>query len=153
MDINLTGSFLISKAVVKQMIPNGEGKKIVLISSQQGTKGYPGGSAYSASKHGVLGLSKSLALELARYKINVNAICPGAIDTNFRDDSLVKQAKDSKISVEEALDKDAKGGPAAMIPLGRMGTPEDIADLALFLVSEQSRYITGESFIISGGLT
>lgn len=152
MDINLTGSFLISKAVAKTMIPNGEGKKIVLVSSQQDIKGYPGGAAYSVSKHGVEGLIKTMALELARYKINVNGIRPGAIDTNFRDQSLVKQASAARISVEEALNKDIKNGPAAMIPLGRMGTPEEIADLVLFLVSDQSRYITGEIFTIAGGL-
>jgi NAD(P)-dependent dehydrogenase (short-subunit alcohol dehydrogenase family) len=152
LDINLTGSFLLSKAVAKTMIPDGKGKKIVLISSQQGLKGYPGGSAYCASKFGVVGLAKTLALELAKYKINVNIICPGPIDTNFRDDSLILQAKNNGISVEEALQKDAKGGPGAMIPLGRLGIPEDIADLALFLVSEQSGFITGETFTIAGGL-
>ncbi|MFC1863302.1 SDR family NAD(P)-dependent oxidoreductase [Thermodesulfobacteriota bacterium] len=153
MDINLTGSFLIAKAVAKTMIPDGEGKKIILISSQVGTKGYPGAAAYCASKHGVLGLAKTLALELARSKINVNAICPGAIDTSFRDESMAAQAKAEGISIKEVIEKDAKRGPAAMIPLGRLGTSEDVADLALFLVSEQSRYITGEMFTIAGGLT
>ena len=152
LDINLTGSFLIAKAVAKTMIPNGEGKKIVLISSQVGTKGYPGGAAYCASKHGVLGLAKTLALELAQYRINVNAICPGAIDTSFRDESMAAVAKAKGISVEEVIEQDVKNGPASMIPLGRMGTSEDVADLALFLVSEQSRYITGELFTIAGGL-
>lgn len=152
MDTNLTGSFLIAKAVAKTMIPDGEGKKIVFISSQMGIKGWAGSSAYSVSKHGVEGLIKTLALELARYKINVNGIRPGSIDTNFRDESLVKQAKAAQISIEAIMEKEARGGPSAMIPLGRMGTPEDISDLSLFLVSDQSKYITGECFTIAGGL-
>jgi NAD(P)-dependent dehydrogenase (short-subunit alcohol dehydrogenase family) len=151
-DTNLNGSFFIGKAVAKAMLPDGEGKKMVFISSQVGTKGMPGSSVYSVSKHGVEGIIKNLALELAKYKINVNGIRPGAIDTNFRDASLVNQAKAAGITVEEALQKDAKGGPGAMIPLGRMGTPADIADLALFLVSDQSQYITGEIITLAGGL-
>jgi NAD(P)-dependent dehydrogenase (short-subunit alcohol dehydrogenase family) len=151
-DTNVNGAFLLAKAVAKTMIPNGEGKKIVMVSSQVGTKGMPGSSVYSVSKHAVEGIIKNLALELAKYRINVNGIRPGAVDTNFRDPSLVNQAKAAGITVEEALAKDARGGPGAMIPLGRMGTPEEIADLALFLVSDQSRYITGEIFTIAGGL-
>jgi 3-oxoacyl-[acyl-carrier protein] reductase len=151
-DTNINGAFFLTKAVAKTMIPNGEGKKIVIVTSQVGIKGMLGSSVYSVSKHGAEGIVKNLALELAKYKINVNGIRPGAIDTNFRDPSLINQAKAAGITVEEALAKDAKGGPGAMIPLGRLGTPEDIADLALFLVSDQSKYITGESFTIAGGM-
>jgi 3-oxoacyl-[acyl-carrier protein] reductase len=151
-DTNLNGAFFLAKAVAKTMIPNGEGKKIVIVSSQVGIKGMPGSSVYSVSKHGVEGIIKNLALELAKYRINVNGIRPGAVDTNFRDPSLISQAKAAGISVEEALAKESKAGPGAMIPLGRLGTPEDIADLALFLVSDQSKYITGEIFTIAGGL-
>ena len=151
-DTNINGAFFLTKAVAKTMIPNGEGKKIVIVSSQVGIKGMAGSSVYSVSKHGVEGIIKNLALELAKYRINVNGIRPGAIDTNFRDQSLINQAKAAGITVEEALQKDAKGGPASIIPLGRMGTPEEIADLALFLVSDQSKYITGECFTIAGGL-
>jgi 3-oxoacyl-[acyl-carrier protein] reductase len=150
-DTNVNGSFFLAKAVAKTMIPEGEGKKIVIISSQVGIKGITGSAAYSVSKHAVEGIIKNLALDLAKYKINVNGIRPGAIDTNFRDASLVNQAKAAGITVEEALKKDA--GPGAMIPLGRQGTPEDIADLALFLVSDQSKYITGEIFTIAGGMS
>lgn len=151
-DTNINGAFFLAKAVAKAMLLNGEGKKIVMVSSQVGVKGIPGSSAYSVSKHGVEGIIKNLALEMAKYKINVNGIRPGAIDTNFRDSSLANQAKVAGITVEEALQNDAKGGPAAMIPFGRMGTPEEIADLVLFLVSDQSKYITGEIFTIAGGM-
>ena len=152
-DTNLNGAFFLAKAVARTMVPDGEGRKIVMISSQVGVKGIPGSAAYSVSKHGMEGIIKNLALELAKYKINVNGVRPGAIDTNFRDSSLANQAKAAGITVEEALLKDARGGPAAMIPFGRMGTPEEVADLVLFLVSDQSKYITGEIFTIAGGLS
>jgi 3-oxoacyl-[acyl-carrier protein] reductase len=155
LDINLTGAFLMCKAVAKQMIPNGEGKKIVLISSQAGVKAYAGGIGYCAAKHGVLGLMKTLSAELAQYKINVNAINPGAFETNFRDDAVLKQAKDMGVSVAEAIKKQPTGpggGGGPKIPLGRMGFPEDIANLVSFLVSEESNYITGEDINITGGI-
>jgi len=154
LDINLTGSFLISKAVAKSMIANGEGKKIVLIASMAATKGYPGSGAYCASKHGTAGMAKTLALELAQYKINVNVINPGAFSTNLRDEAIIKSAEAQGISVAEAVEKESqKSGPGGQIPLGRLGTPEDIADLVYFLVSDQSNYITGEAIIIGGGIT
>ena len=153
LDVNLTGSFLISKAVAKTMINNGEGKKIVLIGSLAATVGYPGSAGYCASKHGLLGLAKTLALELARYKINVNVINPGAFETNLRDQAIIARAKTEGISVAEAIERQSKQpGPGPGIPLGRQGTPEDIADFVLFLVSDQSRYITGEAYNIDGGL-
>jgi NAD(P)-dependent dehydrogenase (short-subunit alcohol dehydrogenase family) len=158
LDINLTGAFLTAKAAAKAMLadPAGTaGKKIVLVSSMAGVSPYVGGAGYCASKHGVLGLMKTLARELAPYKINVNAINPGAFETNFRDDSLLKQAKDRGMSVEESL-KNPPAGPTGQagpppIPLGRLGTPHDIADLVSFLVSDRASYITGEDINLSGG--
>lgn len=152
-DVNLTGPFLVTKAVAKTMIPNGEGKKIVLISSLAGSRGYAGSASYCASKHGVIGLAKTLALELAQYKINVNVISPGAFDTNLRDESIAARAKAEGVSIAEIIQKQTQGQSqmASRIPLGRMGTPEDIADLIFFLVSDQSSYITGEEIRISGG--
>jgi NAD(P)-dependent dehydrogenase (short-subunit alcohol dehydrogenase family) len=154
LDVNLTGSFLISKAVAKHMIANSrEGKKIVLIGSKAATEGYKGSSAYCASKHGVIGLTKTLALELAPHKINVNAINPGAFDTNLRDSAIIERAKSKGISVTEMLEQQSKQpGPGPQIPLGRSGTPEEIADLVFFLVSDQSNYITGKAIDIDGGL-
>jgi NAD(P)-dependent dehydrogenase (short-subunit alcohol dehydrogenase family) len=155
LDVNLTGAFLMSKAVAKTMIPDGEGKKIVLISSMAGVSPYPGGAGYCASKHGVNGLMKTLARELAPYKINVNAVNPGAFETNFRDDSVVKQAEVQGISVEESI-KTPPTGPSGQagpppIPLGRLGTPQDVADLVSFLVSDRAKYITGEDINLAGG--
>ena len=151
-DINLTGSFLISKAVARTMIPNGEGKKIVLIGSKAATEGYAGSSGYCASKHGVLGLGRTLAAELAQYKINVNIINPGGFETNLRDQEVIKRAKAQGITLAEAVEQESKKmGPGPKIPLGRLGKPEEIADLVFFLVSEQSAYITGKAIDIDGG--
>ena len=153
MDINLTGSFLISKAVAKNMIPDGEGKKIVLIGSKAATQGYAGSAGYCATKHGILGLGKTLAMELAQYKINVNVINPGGFDTNLRDAEIVKRAKASGISLAEAIEQESrKKGPGPGIPLGRLGRPEEVADLVFFLVTDQSQYITGKAIDIDGGI-
>jgi len=152
LDVNLTGSFLISKAVARSMIAKGEGGRIVIFASMAGTHGVPGSGAYCASKYGVIGLVKTLALELAPHKINVNAINPGAIITNLRDEAFAKMAKEQGITWDEAREKDYQKMSAA-IPLGRLGTTDEIADLALFLVSDMSTYITGEAIGIGGGLT
>jgi NAD(P)-dependent dehydrogenase (short-subunit alcohol dehydrogenase family) len=151
-DVNLTGPFLIGKAVAKTMIAQPEGKKMIFISSLAGSRGYAGSAAYCASKHGVIGLAKTLALELAQYRININIISPGAFDTNLRDESIAERAKAQGITVAELLKKQA-GGPqmGPRIPLGRMGRTEDIVDLVMFLVTEQSSYITAQEIRISGG--
>ena len=151
LDVNTTGSFLISKAVAKSMIVRGEGGRIVLIASMAGTHGVAGSVAYSVSKYGVIGLVKTLALELGPHKINVNAINPGAVITNLRDEAFAKMAKEQGISWDEAREKDYQK-IGALIPMGRLGTTDEVADLAYFLVSDMSTYITGEAIGISGGL-
>lgn len=152
LDINLNGTFLLAKAIAKNMVASGHAGKIVLISSLGGTKGMPGSAAYSASKFGVIGLAKSLALELAKYNINVNAINPGSVDTNLRDGFHEEMAKAEGISLEDARHKDYQKLISG-IPLGRMATPEEIANLILFLVSDQSSYITAVDINISGGVS
>lgn len=151
LDVNTTGSFLIAKAVAKSMISRGEGGRIVLIASMAGTHGVTGSAAYSVSKYGVIGLVKTLALELGPHKINVNAINPGAVITNLRDEAFAKMSKAQGITWDEAREKDYQK-MSANIPLGRLGTVEEVADLAYFLVSDLSTYITGEAIGISGGL-
>jgi NAD(P)-dependent dehydrogenase (short-subunit alcohol dehydrogenase family) len=153
MDVNLTGSFLISKAVAKTMIPDGEGKKIVIIASVAGTFGAPGSSSYCASKYGTIGLAKTLALELAQYKINVNIINPDTISTNLVDERVVAGARARGITLAEAIKEfEARSKePNTRVPLGRMGAPEEVADLVFFLVSDRSSYITGQEINIDGG--
>ena len=151
-DIDLVGAFLICKAAAKAMVVGGKGGRIVIFCSLAGTKGVPGSAAYGAAKYGTIGLTKSLALELAKYKINVNGINPGMIVTNLRDETFEKTAQAEGITWEEARKKDQE--PLAKhIPWGRLGTPEEAADLAYFLVSDLSTYITGEVIALGGGVT
>ena len=151
LDINLNGTFLLARAVVKSMIAKGGGGKILLVASMGGVKGMPGSAPYCVSKFGVIGLVKTLALELAKYNINVNAINPGAVTTNLRDNYYKEIAKAEGITIEQAREKHYQKSLGA-IPLGRIGTPEEMANLILFLVSDQSSYITGEDINISGGI-
>ncbi|MBN1177366.1 MAG: SDR family oxidoreductase [Dehalococcoidales bacterium] len=151
-DVDLVGSFLICKAAAKAMIAGGKGGKIVIFCSLAGTHGVPGSAAYSAAKYGTIGLTKSLALELAQHKINVNGINPGMIVTNLRDDSFTRMAEAEGITWDEARQKD-HDMLSTRIPWGRLGTPGEAADLAYFLVSNLSDYITGEVVALGGGVT
>jgi len=150
MDVNLSGTFFISKPVVQHMVERGVPGKIILISSAAAKMGLAGNAAYTASKWGVLGFTKSLALELAPYKINVNSICPGHINTNFRDKWIEEQAQIQGLTTEEFRAR-AYAEMAKTVPLGREGTAEDIADVAMFLVSKQADYMTGQGVNVTGG--
>jgi len=150
-DVNLKGSFLISRAVARSMVAAGKPGKILLFASMGGVKGMPGSAAYCASKFGVIGLVKSLALDLAKNSINVNAINPGAVATNLRDAYHEGVARAEGIEIEEARQRDYKKHSAG-IHMGRVGTTAEIADLVLFLVSDHSNYITGEAINIAGGV-
>jgi len=134
-DINLKGTFNCTKAVLKQMIKQKTGK-IVNIASVVGEMGNAGQSNYAASKAGVIGLTKTIAREVAQRGINVNAIAPGYIETSMTD----------------ALPEKAKEELKRLIPLERLGRPEDVAHAVLFLVLEASSYITGQVLNVNGGL-
>ena len=131
--VNLKGSFNICKHAIPYI---NDGGKIIFISSQLAFKGSSHGADYAASKSGLLGLMRSLAIELASKKINVNAIAPGTIDTDIIAD----------YSKEERMEREKQ------IPLGRIGKPEDVASVALFLASNMANYITGEVILVTGGL-
>ena len=131
--VNLTGCYYLCKEVIPYMKSNG---KIIFISSQLAFKGSNHGSDYAASKAGMLGLMRSLSLELAEKNINVNAVAPGTIDTDII----------SNYSIEMRRKRIKE------IPLKRLGIPEDIANACLFLASNLSDYITGETINVNGGL-
>ncbi len=135
LNINLKGVFNMSKEVVKYMMKKKSGR-IINISSIIGLVGNPGQANYAASKAGIIGLTKSVAKEFAKRGITVNAIAPGYIKTPMTD----------------VLKEDAKNRLKEMIPLGEIGTPEDVANLALFLASDDARYITGQVINVDGGM-
>jgi NAD(P)-dependent dehydrogenase (short-subunit alcohol dehydrogenase family) len=149
-DVNALGTMIISKAVGKEMIRQNQGGKIVHIASAAGKLPCPGSAAYAASKWAVIGITQALAMELAPYKINVNSINPGFFATNLRDEDATMHSKEKGITVEE-FRKDEYKMLSNMVPLKRMGTVEDIADLIFFLVTEQSSYLTGIDVNITGG--
>lgn len=148
-DVNLTGAFFVAKAAARDMVKRGQGGKIVLISSLAANRGVKGSGSYSASKWGVVGLMKSLALELAEYKVNVNALNPGTFDTHLRDENYVPLAKAEGLSLEE-FRKRFDERLRSRIPMGRFGLPEDIANAVFFLVTDQSSYISGQAINIDG---
>ena len=133
--VNLKGTFNCTKAVVRHMAKQRSGK-IVNIASVVGEMGNAGQANYSASKAGVIGLTKTIAREYAQRGINVNAIAPGYIET----------------PMTEALPEKAKEELIKLIPMDRLGKPEDVAEAVLFLVSEESSYITGQVLNVNGGI-
>ena len=135
LDINLTSTFLMSKFAIKKMLKNKSGK-IINITSVVGHTGNVGQANYTASKAGIIAMSKSLAIEYAKKNVNINCISPGFIKTAMTDkiDDKFKEAIISKI------------------PSGRLGEPEDIANAVLFLASNQSDYINGETLHVNGGM-
>ena len=144
-DINLNGVAMMTQPVVKNMIQHRYGK-IVNVSSQAGKVGRTLHTHYSASKFGLNGFTEALAMEIAQYNINVNAVCPSRIETKMITSLIEERAKRNKMSGQQAREKYINE-----IPIGRMGTPEDVAALVTFLASEEAGYITGQCISISGG--
>ncbi len=147
MSVNAKGVFLCSRAVAREMIRLQTRGKIINISSQAGKTGALYQGAYCASKAAVLLFTQVLALELARFGINVNAVCPGVVDTPLLDALCEDLARRSKKSVE-----DVKKALLRRVPLGRMETPEDVAKVVLFLASEDAGYMTGQAINVTGGM-
>lgn len=140
MAINLRGVFLCMKYEIAQMLRQGSGA-IVNNSSMVGLVGFPNISPYIASKHAVMGLTKSAALDYAKLGIRINTVNPGVIAT----DMIVRLAEgmgDAQTATEQLTN---------MVPIGRMGSPEEIASTVLFLCSEAASYITGQSLVVDGG--
>jgi meso-butanediol dehydrogenase/(S,S)-butanediol dehydrogenase/diacetyl reductase len=146
LDVNLTGAYLCSKHAALQMMSAGSGGRIVNIASQAAKSGFPHLAAYVASKHGMVGFTRSVASELGKHGITVNAVCPNHVTTGLGAKQNEYYAKVRGQSLDEFL--------AAMrerIPLGRPGMPEDTAAAVAFLASDDAQYITGEAMNVSGG--
>lgn len=137
--VNLKGVLHCTKAVLSGMVERGRGR-IVNISSDAGRVGSSGEAVYAAAKAGVIGFSKALAREVARYRINVNVVCPGPTDT-----ALFAEVARENPKLGDAL--------ARAIPFGRLAVPEEVAAAVAFLASDDARFITGQTLSVSGGLT
>jgi 3-hydroxybutyrate dehydrogenase len=143
--INLTGTFYCMRAALPAMIERGWGR-IINIASIAGKTGAPYISAYSASKHGVLGLTRSVALEAALKGVTVNAICPGYVETEMTERAVSTITTKTGKTTDEALDAIKR-----MSPQNRLVTPEEVAALALLLASEEGRGINGQAINVDGG--
>lgn len=135
-ETNLKGTYLCSRAVIKSMIAQKFGR-IINMTSPSAITGRAGQTNYSASKGGIISFTKSLSKEIARMGITVNAVCPGVIST----------------PMTGAMDPKEKAILSGLIPMGRFGSPEDVAGAVLFLASEKASYITGQVLTVDGGLT
>ncbi|EJW21147.1 short-chain dehydrogenase/reductase SDR [alpha proteobacterium IMCC14465] len=140
MDTNMHSVFYGTKRAVAMMRETGKGGNIINMSSISGIVGIPGNVAYSAAKAGVRLMTKTVAMETAKENIRVNSIHPGLIDTNLLAGAKQENAENWDMFVQA-------------IPMGRLGDPEDIANCALFLASDQGKYITGAELVVDGGVT
>lgn len=146
-DVNLTGAFFGVKAAAETMVGQGKGGRIINIASQAAKSGFPHAQAYTSSKHGLVGLARSAAVELGEHKITVNNVCPNHVTTGlgaWQNEYFAKVV--GAESVEAYLE-----AMAARIPMGRPGLPEDTANAVAFLCSDDANYITAESMNVSGG--
>jgi NAD(P)-dependent dehydrogenase (short-subunit alcohol dehydrogenase family) len=137
--INLRGTWLAMRRQIEVMLAKGNGGAIVNVSSTLGVRGSPMASAYSAGKHGVVGLTRTAAIEYAPAGIRVNAVCPGAIDTPMMDETFERFP-----GFREAL--------LGFVPMGRMGRPDEVAAAIAWLCSDAASFVTGECLAVEGGL-
>jgi NAD(P)-dependent dehydrogenase (short-subunit alcohol dehydrogenase family) len=144
MDANVRGSWLVSKAAGKQMIKQGRGGKVVLISSARSVRGHPAGyGGYCTSKAAIDGLTRTLGCEWGKYKINVNAIGPTVFRSPLTNWMFGEDEKATAV----------RNGFMARLPLGRLGEPEDLVGVLLFLSSSASDFCTGQTMFVDGGYT
>jgi len=146
MDVNLTGAFLCTQAAAEHMIAGGNGGRIINIASQAAKSGFPHLAAYVASKHGLIGLTRSNAVELGAHAITVNAVCPNHVTTALGAKQNEYYSRLQGKTLEEFMQ-----AMRERIPLGRPGLPEDTANAVAFLATDEACYITGEAMNVSGG--
>jgi len=135
--VNLRGTWLAMRAQVPALL--GGGGAIVNVASTLGLRGSPNASPYSASKHGVIGLTRTAAIEYAPHRIRVNAVCPGAIDTPMMDETFARFPGFREMLV-------------GFVPMGRMGTADEVASAIVWLLSDAASFVTGETLTVEGGL-
>ena len=150
MSINLAGVWLSNQAVIPQMLNQGYGS-IINQSSISALCGFPGSAAYAASKGAIVSLTRQAAIEYAKRGIRINAICPGAINT-----PLLAKRYEQRMDGNEhlpSLGKETSRDPAKKYPMKQIGSADDVAHMAVFLASDESRWITGAIFPVDGGYT
>jgi NAD(P)-dependent dehydrogenase (short-subunit alcohol dehydrogenase family) len=150
-DVNLTGSFLCAQAVLDDLLRNAGAdaiRRLIFVASTAGTKGYPYVVPYVAAKHGVVGLTRALAVEFANRNLTVNAVCPGFAETPMLDASVAKIMSKTGRTKDQALGDLARGNPQE-----RFISPEEVADMVAWLCSPGARSVTGQALSISGGET
>ncbi len=146
-DVNLTGAFFGVKSAAEVMVEQGKGGRIINIASQAAKSGFPHAQAYTSSKHGLVGLARSAAVELGGHGITVNNVCPNHVTTGL---GAWQNEYFSKVVGADSVE-DYLAAMAARIPMGRPGLPEDTANAVAFLCSDDAQYITAESMNVSGG--
>lgn len=144
--VNLTGAFLTARIFAQAMVAAETGGSVIFTSSLFGKRGGRGNGAYSASKFGLIGLAQSMAAELAPRNIRVNVVCPGQIDSDMLAQLFTDRAANQGSSATEERRKFT-----SRIPLGRLGSPADVADTFLYLASDLSGYVTGQDITVDGG--
>jgi 3-oxoacyl-[acyl-carrier protein] reductase len=148
-DVDLTGVFLGCKRALREMLPRGRGR-IVNMASVAGLNGTGGGAAYIAAKHGVVGLTRQMAVQYGARGIRANCVCPGAIPTGLRAHSQailgpgVPDMSGRGVAVNDEMVRN-------LVPVGARGTPEDIADAVSFLASDAANYVNGHALVVDGG--
>lgn len=145
LEVNLTGAFLMSRAVLPGMVERGWGR-IVSVASTAGLKGYAYVAAYCAAKHGVIGMTRSLALEVASKGVTVNAVCPGYTETELLSESVANIVDKTGASEDQARAQLLESNPQ-----GRFVSPEEVAEAAAWLVGQNAGAVTGQAIVVAGG--
>jgi NAD(P)-dependent dehydrogenase (short-subunit alcohol dehydrogenase family) len=144
--VNLTGAYLVSRAILPDLKARGAGARLINIASTAGLAGYPYVAAYCAAKHGLIGLTRALALELAKTGVTVNAVCPG-----FTETPLIERAVETIVAKTGRSQAEARAELAKSNPQGRLVRPEEAADAVLWLASPGASSINGQAIVVAGG--
>lgn len=145
-DVNLTGAFITTKVFAKRLIAQNQGGRIVMTASLFGLRGGRENAAYSASKFGMIGMMECFAAELAPHGILVNAVCPGQMDTD-----MIRQLFRDRARLRGVSEAEVRGALESRIPLGQLGPLDQLAGTYVYLASDLSRYVTGQSLVVDGG--
>ena len=146
LDVNLTGAFVTCRELGKRLVEQGQGGRVILSSSLFGLRGGRDNAAYSATKFGMIGLAQCLAAEWSAHGVLVNAVCPGQVDT-----AMLRALFDTRAELRGTSPADEEARMLARIPIGRLASADEIADAYVFLASDLSRYVTGQSIVVDGG--